>query len=320
MRVVVDKYIPFVAEKLAPYADILSVEPEKITPLTVKDADALIIRTRTRADSDLLKGSKVQFIATATIGYDHIDTTYCEKAGIKWISCPGCNAQAVCDYVEAALEHIATLKPLSSCATLGVVGYGHIGMLVAEMAKRKGLQVLVNDPPKNTGVSIGEIEEICDFITFHTPLTFAPNPYPTRHLCDAGFLSCCKPDAVIINAARGGIVDERALLAAGQQCVIDCWENEPYIYKELLRSSRTILASYHIAGYSWDGKINASQMCLDGFCKHFGLGSLPIEEKSLLLQPEMIGDSAKGWLQRVSDNLKAQPDAFEKLRKNYLLR
>jgi len=320
MRIVADKYIPFIAESLAPYATFLSVEPEEITPQLLQDADALFIRTRTKVNQDLLEGTNIQFVATATIGYDHIDTEYCQRAGVEWISCPGCNAQAVCDYIEATIDSVATSKPLLSHSTLGVVGYGHIGTLVAQMAARKGLDVLVNDPPKKIGVSLDEIAEKCDFITFHTPLTFASNPYPTYHLCDAAFLSRCKKEAVIINAARGGIVDESTLLESGHRCVIDCWENEPNINKGLVRSQNTILASYHIAGYSWEGKINASQMCLDAFCKHFHLPALVIEKKSLSLQPEMIGDSAKGWLERVSKQLKAQPEAFEQLRKQYKLR
>ncbi len=314
MLVVLDKNIPFLAEMLSPFATTLPMEPEQITSLAVKDADALVVRTRTHINRELLEGSKVQFVATATIGYDHIDTAYCDQNGIEWISCPGCNAQAVCDYIEEFLNHTAAK------GTLGVVGYGHIGTLVAKMAERKGLHVLVNDLPKNIGISLGEIAEKCDIITFHTPLTFAPNPYPTYHLCDAAFLNSCKKDAVIVNAARGGVVDEKALLESGHRCVIDCWENEPDINKNLLLSPDTLLASCHIAGYSWEGKINASRMCLDAFCKHFGISPLPIEKKSLPLQPEMIGDSSKGWLSRISEQLKAQPEGFEQLRKQYKLR
>ncbi len=314
MLVVVDKYIPFLAEVLSPYATVVPLEPYEITPEAVKGADALIIRTRTEANRELLEGSKVRFIATATIGYDHIDTEYCEQTGIRWASCPGCNAQAVCDYVEEALDSIGAKS------TIGVVGYGHIGTLVARMAEQKGLQVLVNDPPKNTGVSLGEIEEKCDIITFHTPLTYAPNPYPTYHLCDAEFLKHCKKDAVIINAARGGIVDEKALLESGHRCVIDCWENEPDINRDLELSPNTLIASFHIAGYSWAGKMNASRMCLDAFCKHFGITPLSIEKKALTLQPETVGDSSKGWLNRVSEQLKSHPESFEQLRKQYKLR
>ena len=320
MRVVVDKYIPFVAEVLAPFAEVLAIEPEEMTAQAVQHADALIIRTRTKANRELLAGSKVQFIATATIGYDHIDTAYCQEAGIVWTSCPGCNAQAVTDYVLAILDNIVTFAPLSSPPVLGVIGYGYIGTLVTQEAKQKGWEVLVNDPPKKIGHTLDEIEEKCDAITFHTPLTFAPNPYPTYHLCDDKFLSRCKPNAFIINAARGGVVDEQALVKSKHPCAIDCWENEPHINQELLLSPNTLFASYHIAGYSWEGKINASQMCLDAFCKHFGISRISIDRQARAIPSAEIGDAASGWVQRISNQLKAHPDEFERLRKQYLLR
>lgn len=323
MKIVCDRHIPFLADAIQnamPEVHICPMESEEIDTFVLQDADALFIRTRTKVNRDLLEGTKVQFVATATIGYDHIDTAYCDEIGVKWVSCPGCNAQAVCDYVEAAIDYSATDALLMRYPTLGIIGYGHIGSLVAQMAARKGLKVLVNDPPKNLGVTIDEIEEKSDFITFHAPLSFNPNPYPTYHLCDASFLSHCKPEAIIINAARGGIIDEKALLHSGHRCVIDCWENEPDINTDLLLSPQTILASCHIAGYSLDGKINATQMCLDAFCLHFGLAPMRINRRSLQLSPEMTGDSADGWLQRVSQSLKSHPAAFEQLRKNYRLR
>ena len=308
MKIVVDKYVPLPDERLAEFAEIVRLEPEAITASAVRDADALIIRTRTIINEALLSGSKVQFVATATIGFDHIDTSFCEKHGVVWTSCPGCNAQAVCDYVEEALNS------LNAIGTLGVVGVGHIGSLVARMAERKGMKVLLNDPPEKMGVDLAEIAEKCDYITFHTPLTKAPHPYPTYHLCDAAFLAKCKPNATIINAARGGIVDEPALLQSGKRCVIDCWENEPHINVQLLQSPQTALASFHIAGYSLAGKINASQMCLDALCKHFALPRI------IMPLPQKEGDCAEGWLKRVSDQLKATPEQFELLRKKYKLR
>ena len=312
MRVVIDKYIPFVQEVLAPYAEVTALEPEAITAAAVRDADALIIRTRTKVNASLLEGSAVQFIATATIGYDHIDTNYCEEHGISWMSCPGCNAQAVCDYIEECLRELA----VPESATVGVVGVGHVGSLVAKMAERKGYHVLLNDPPKNIGQSIGEIEEKCDFITFHTPIT-KEGLYPTYHLCDADFLHHCKPNAIIVNAARGGVVDEAALMASGKRFVLDTWENEPHINAKVVK--RAELASFHIAGYSVEGKLNASQMCLDAFSAHFGTPILSIDKKVVSLHAD-YGDSAPGWLRRVSDQLKAQPDRFEQLRKQYKLR
>ena len=312
VKVVMDKNIPFVQEVLGPYADVIALEPESITPNQVRDADALIIRTRTKADAALLDGSRVQFIATATIGFDHIDTEYCQTHGIAWSSCPGCNAQAVCDYIEECLCELSLPKD----ATIGIVGVGHVGTLVAQMAERKGYHILLNDPPKQIGKSIGEIADKCDLITFHTPLT-KDGIYPTYHLCDENFLRRCKFDAIIINAARGGVVDEQALLACGHPFVLDTWENEPHIRPQVLQAAR--LASYHIAGYSVQGKINASAMCLDAFCKHFGTPILSIDKKVVSLHAE-AGDSAPGWIQRISEQLKNHPTRFEQLRKQYKLR
>lgn len=312
MKVVVDKYIPFIQDALAPYASVVALEPDDITSDVVRDADALVIRTRTKVNAALLDGSSVQFVATATIGYDHIDTDYCRQHNITFASCPGCNAQAVCDYIEECLRQLS----LPSTATVGIVGVGHVGSLVAQMAQRKGYHVILNDPPKNIGKSIDEIAQICDFITFHTPLT-EDGPYPTYHLCDEHFLQRCKPRAVIVNAARGGVVDEAALLDSSHPFIIDTWENEPHINTDVLRKAE--LASFHIAGYSVQGKLNASQMCLDAFSKHFRTPILSIDKKVVSLHAD-YGDSAPGWLQRISDMLKANPGQFEQLRKQYKLR
>ncbi len=312
MKVVCDRYIPFVAEALGAFADVVSTEPEAITTEMVRDADALFVRTRTKVNRELLEGSQVQFVATATIGYDHIDTDYCKEKGVEWVSCPGCNAQAVCDYVEECLNEIG----LQNGATIGVVGVGHVGSLVAKMAEQKGYEVFLNDPPKQIGKSLDEIAEKCDFITFHTPIT-KNGRFPTYHLCDRAFFARCKPNAVIVNAARGGVVDEEALLASGHRFIIDTWENEPDIDTTLLE--RAELASFHIAGYSVEGKFKASQMCLDAFSAHFGTPILSIDKKVVSLHAE-YGDSAPGWVRRVSEQLKAHPTQFEQLRKQYKLR
>ena len=190
------------------------MEPEQIDAAAVRHADVLVVRTRTKVNEALLAGSSVRLVCTATIGFDHIDTAYCDAHGILWTACPGCNAQAVCDYIEEALNEftnhqLAIINP----PTIGVIGVGHVGTLVAKMAERRGLKVLLNDPPKGIGISLDEIAKNCDIITFHVPLTSNPlTPNPTFHLCDAAFLARCKPHALIINAARGGVVDEQALL------------------------------------------------------------------------------------------------------------
>ena len=207
---------------------------------------------------------------------------------------------------------------------MGIVGVGHVGSLVAQMAERLGMRVLLNDPPKGIGVPLDTIARECDVITFHTPLTHTGG-YPTYHLCDASFLAQCKPNALIINAARGGVVDEQALLASGREYVLDTWEDEPHIDLDVLRHAR--LASMHIAGYSVLGKRNATQMCLDAIART--LGYAPIVLPTSFSAP---GDSAQGWLVRLTEQMRSQFDGqlldgsqsvasvFESLRKSYPLR
>lgn len=310
MRIVCDTYIPFIAEAVRkewPHVDICPLKPEEINAETVRDVDVLIVRTRTKVNEVLLKGSRVQLVCTATIGFDHIDTAYCEANGIRWMSCPGCNAQAVCDYIEEALNEV------NAHGTIGVVGVGHVGSLVAKMAERRGMKVLLNDPPKGIGVSLDFIAQNCEIITFHVPLDQS-----TYHLCNEAFLNKCKPGAIIINAARGGVVDEEALLQSGHPYILDTWEGEPAISAEVLQ--KAALASMHIAGYSVEGKRNASQMCLDQIAESFGLKRIDISKYPYLEPSNKKEDSAPGWLSRVSESLKANPTAFEALRKSYPLR
>ena len=317
-RVIIDKGIPFLEGVFPAEIEVLHLAPEDITPEIVRHADALFVRTRTKINAELLEGSDVRFVTTATIGFDHIDQDYCAKKGIQWTSCPGCNAQAVCDYVE---EAIATLRPGQMGLTIGVVGYGNVGKLVAQMAERKGYRVLLSDPPLGIGLSLRELAPQCDVLTFHTPLT-REGEYPTYHLCDANILRLCQPGTLIINAARGGVIDEQALLSTlntkhstlNYKTAIDCWENEPNLNQDLLK--HVDLASFHIAGYSIQGKMNASEMCLRAFCEFFSLPILSINKKVVPLQ----GDSEPGWLKRISAQLKASPEHFEQLRKQYKLR
>ena len=316
MQVIIDKGIPFLEGVFPPEIEVLHLSPEEITPQTVRNADALFVRTRTKINKDLLHDSHVRFVATATIGFDHIDHNYCREAGIHWVSCPGCNAQAVCDYIE---EAILSMKSGKTDQTIGIVGYGHVGKLVAKMAQDKGYRVLLSDPPLGIGSSLEELAPQCDVLTFHTPLTHN-GLHPSFHLCNTHILSLCKPDALIINAARGGVIDEQALIAqlSAVNCqlstAIDCWENEPHLNHRLLQLAN--LASFHIAGYSIEGKMRASEMCLEAFCKFFSLPILSINKKVVPLH----GDSDSGWLQRISNQLKAQPEQFEQLRKQYKLR
>jgi len=325
MKLVIDAHIPFIAEAVLrewPQADIYPMEPDQIDASAVRDAEVLVVRTRTKVNEALLAGSAVRLVCTATIGFDHIDTAWCDAHGVRWTSCPGCNAQAVCDYIEEALwewQSANSQKPIAPKPTIGIVGVGHVGSLVARMAASKGYEVLLNDPPKGIGVSLDSIARKCDIITFHVPLiinhksSIINHKYPTYHLCDEAFLNRCRPGALIINAARGGVVDEQALLRSGHPFILDTWENEPDLDPLVLQ--KAFRASMHIAGYSLEGKRNASQMCLDTIAAQFGLP--PIILPPLPPRPSLTGTH---WLARITEQLQAHPADFERLRKNYPLR
>ena len=233
MQIIIDKGIPFLQGVFPSEIEVKFLSPEEITSESVRKADALFVRTRTQINKELLHGSQVRFVATATIGFDHIDQDYCREAGIHWVSCPGCNAQAVCDYVEEAIASFNS-SPFRGRSeggfTIGIIGYGHVGKLVAQMAQKNGYRVLLSDPPLGIGAPLKDIVPQCDVLTFHTPLTY-DGEHPTYHLCNADILRLCKPNALIINAARGGIIDEQALLSTlnsqlstlNYTTAIDCW-------------------------------------------------------------------------------------------------
>ena len=288
---------------------ICPMESDEITAASLRDADVLVVRTRTRVDQSLLEGTSVRMVCTATIGFDHIDTAYCEQNGVTWMACPGCNAQAVCDYIEEVLDELQIANQKSKI-TIGIVGVGHVGSLVSKMAEQKGLRVLLHDPPKGIGVTLDQIAKSCDIITLHVPLDAT-----TRYLCNAELLSKTKPNALIINAARGGVVDEEALLRSGRQFVLDTWENEPNLNTAVLAQAK--LASMHIAGYSLQGKLNATQMCLDAIGKGFGLK--PIQAKSAITNQQSPIKNTH-WLADITAKLKAHPEQFEQLRQTYPLR
>lgn len=321
MKVIVDQKIPYIKEAIEGIADeVLFLPGDGFTKEVVKDADALIVRTRTHCNRDLLEGSQVKFIATATIGYDHIDTEYCREAGITWTNCPGCNAGSVEQYVHSVLLLLKSEKGLDlENATIGVVGVGHVGSRVARMAENLGMRVLRNDPPRaDKGelgfVSLETIAHECDVITFHTPLN-REGKYATYHLANEDFLFSLKRTPYLINSSRGEVVDTASLLAslsAGKikDAVIDTWEYEPMISRELM--SVAFLATPHIAGYSADGKANATRMSLEALCRFFD-----IEADFAILPPE--GPSGYDPT-RDSEWLKASPEKFEWFRGNYPLR
>ena len=321
MKVVIDHKIPYIKEAIEKIADeVVYLPGNAFTPEAVKDADALIVRTRTRCNRELLEGSQVKFIATATIGYDHIDTAYCQEAGITWTNCPGCNAGSVEQYIFSTLCLLKEKKGLDlEKAVLGIVGVGHVGSRVKRMAEALGMKILLNDPPRADRGEEGfvDLETILresDVITFHTPLN-REGKYATYHLVDEDLLFSLKRTPFIINASRGEVVDTASLLAAlaagkVRGAVIDTWEYEPNISRELLEVA--FLATPHIAGYSADGKANATRMSLEALCRFFG-----IEADFKIVPPEGPCDYDPT---RDSEWLKAAPEKFEWFRGNYPIR
>jgi erythronate-4-phosphate dehydrogenase len=334
MKVIVDNKIPYIKGNIEKIAEeVVYLPGQAFTKEEVKDADALIVRTRTLCNRDLLEGSRVKFIATATIGFDHIDTAYCREAGIAWTNCPGCNAGSVEQYVHASLLLLKHHKGLDlGKATLGIVGVGHVGKRVQRMAEALGMRVLLNDPPRedngeNGFVSLQTIAEECDVITFHTPLN-REGKYRTFHLADEAFFGNLKRTPYLINSSRGEVVSAEALLQAletGQikDAVIDTWEGEPDISLELLR--KVFVGTPHIAGYSADGKANATRMSLEALCQYFGksaeFGIVPpvLPEKTYSENPE---EAYLELYNPMDDSLrlKENPEKFEWFRGNYPLR
>lgn len=355
MKIIIDDKIPFMRGQAERLGTAVYLPGAAITADDVRDADALIVRTRTRCDEALLKGSRVKFIATATIGFDHIDTAWLATNGIGWTNCPGCNAGSVAQYVESALLLLARAGRirLDAATTLAVVGVGHVGTQVALMAKRLGLNLLLCDPLRLQGCGGVEegsaaaggiadaaccatLDDVCrqaDIITFHTPLT-RQGLHATYHLASADFFSRLQRRPVVINSSRGEVVDTSALLGAlrggiVREAVVDTWENEPNISRELL--DRAFLATPHVAGYSADGKANGTRMSLEAVARFFGVDCLfDVEAPAVLptfrYYPEAPDDAAANPSlalydpRRDSDALKADPAAFERLRGNYPLR
>ena len=278
-KIIVDDKVPFLEGVLENHFEVVYKPGNEIVRDNLADADALLIRTRTACDRNLLEGSSVKFIATATIGYDHIDTEFCRLAGIEWMNAPGCNAWAVQQYVVTAILELAVKYSLPlDQLTLGVVGVGHVGSKVAEAVRALGLHVLLCDPPRKRKeggnfVSLETITAECDIITFHVPLT-VDGEDRTYHMADDFFFAKLQRMPIIINSSRGEVVMgdalKRALIARSVKgAVLDVWEKEPGVDLELLRL--VDIATPHIAGYSVEGKANGTAMWMYGWSASIGL-------------------------------------------------
>ena len=279
MKIIADANIPFVTECFSSIGDVAVVGGRQITPDVVADADVLLVRSITPVNAGLLADSKVSFVATATIGVDHIDAEYLKQQGIGFASAPGSNANSAAEYVIAGLLEIGQkLKIDFKGKSIGIIGVGNVGSKVASKCAALGMEVRLNDPPlqRQTGdKKYRSLKELytCDFITFHTPLTFEGRD-KTYHLANEEFFQSLKPSCVFINASRGGVVDTGALKAAIRSkrldaVILDVWEDEPDIDTELLQM--VDIGTPHIAGYSLDGKINGLIMIYKSVCGYFSV-------------------------------------------------
>lgn len=308
MHLVIESHIPFIGGKFEAAGHTVDyLPPEEFTPEAIKDADTLIIRTRTRCNAELLKGSAVRRIATATIGTDHIDLDYCRRNNISVYNAPGCNAPGVAQYV---LSTIATLRP--DAQTIGIVGVGHVGSIVDRWARANGFKTMLCDPPLGLNTPLETLAAEADVITFHTPLDST-----TRHMADATFFNQCVRKPLIINAARGAIVDTPALVEAIErgrvEAAIDCWEGEPDVSLRLLELAS--VATPHIAGYSLEGKQRATAMAIRAIDRSIATQLPPVAQAPSI---EAIAASYSPLADTAA--LRSAPRAFEVLRNSYSFR
>lgn len=279
MKIVADENIPFVKEAFGDMGEVVTCAGRSMNPELVRDARCLLVRSITQVNEQLLGSSSVEFVATATIGTDHIDQDYLAQRDIGFASAPGSNAESVAEYIVAALLHLADRMNFDLAEkTIGVVGVGNVGSRVVRNARALGMTVLQNDPPlkRQTGEDCFlPLEELfdSDILTLHVPLN-KEGEDPTWHLADESFLSKLRAEAILINTSRGAVVNNLALQDALSKqrlaaAVLDVWEGEPTPNLSLLQ--KTALATPHIAGYSYDGKVRGTEMIYLAACKHFGL-------------------------------------------------
>ncbi len=345
MKIIIDDKIPYIKGAFEHLADVVYLPGSKTTPEIVMDADAIITRTRTFCNEKLLKNSSVKFIATATIGFDHIDTDYCKQAGIEWTNAPGCNAESVNQYITSALFSWSMRKRTDLAGkTIGIIGVGQVGSRVAKTCSTLGMKVLLNDPPRerregsNDFVSVKTIQEEADIITFHVPLNMDGTD-ATFHMVDEQFLKKLKKQPLIINSCRGEIFKSEDILNAKKTnlisgIILDCWENEPNINLDLLEL--TEYGTPHIAGYSKDGKANGTKMSVQAISRYFKLGmdewvplKIELPENAII---EIDGDQRREYsilaeailstydIESDDYNLRENPSLFERQRGDYPVR
>ena len=277
MRIVADENIPYVREAFSALGDVTTMSGRAMDAGAVRDADVLLVRSITKVNGGLLDGSRVRFVATATIGEEHVDKAYLVDRGIGFASAPGSNANSVAEYLVSALLVLSErgLVDLRS-ARLGIVGVGNVGSRVLKKAAALGVTCVLNDPPleRETGDSVYRpLDEIleCNVVTLHVPLT-SDGPDATYHLVDKSFVERMRPGAILVNTSRGAVADGAALAAGLDSghlgtCVLDVWQGEPDVDIKLLK--RVAIGTPHIAGYSFDGKVNGTRQIYEAACGFF---------------------------------------------------
>ncbi len=345
MKFIVDDKIPYIQGALEPFGEVIYLPGMQTNAEVVKNADAIVTRTRTACNESLLQGSKVKFIASATIGFDHIDTAFCKQAGIEWTNAPGCNSKSVEQYLLSTLFVLAEKYDLAfRDTTIGIVGVGHVGAKVAKVCELLGMQVLLNDPPRerveaaDIFTSLESIKKSADIISLHVPLHMTGQD-ATYHLADAHFFETLTRSPIVINTCRGEVVDSKSARAALESdkisgLVLDCWENEPGIDLDLLKV--VDVATPHIAGYSKDGKANGTTMSIQAISQFFSLGIDQWEPKNIdrpknaIIQLDGHGKSEEDILAEAilytydvrndDHTLRNNPENFETLRGDYPVR
>ncbi len=334
--------------------EVVVIPDRQIEPEHLWDADALVIRSKTNVTPELIKGSPVRFIGTATAGFEHINFQCLEKRGIGWCASPGCNADSVADYVTAALLWSHTFKGVElDGKTLGIIGAGQVGNRVAKRAEALGLRVLLNDPPRAAREcssheknmpphamgfqTLGKLLTESDIVTMHVPLV-SEKPWPTLNMADCRFFEQMKPGSVFINTARGKVLDADALLHAKangivSHAVLDVWDPEPQIRADVLAAAD--IGTPHIAGHSLEGKLNGTIQVYREACHFFEVKPtwdpqplLPaVEVPELEIDPrgktdnEVLAEAVTAVYNIEADQLSEKdiPD-FDKLRANYGVR
>ncbi len=303
MLIFADENIPFADRALGSLGEVRTFAGRGLAPENIRDADALIVRSVTRVNESLLKGSRVRFVGTATIGSDHIDVEYLRRAEIAFATAEGCNAESVAQWVAAALARLSDLRGEGwRGGTIGIVGVGRCGSRVERVARGLGMEPILCDPPlaRATGESkyrpLSDLRD-CDAVTLHVPL-IREGADRTIALIGEEFLKAMKPGAAILNASRGGVIVESELLRALNEkkrlpsliAALDVWENEPNISMPLLEA--TSIATPHIAGYSLEGKARGTEMIHDALAKFVGVSPT---WRAADAYPDIIREIKAGW-------------------------